>query len=109
MVHPTYVAESDRTIESKGGLTFARKHAHQLRLETAHLAPSKEAGPACPAAGARPTSRGRGSRDPTKDNGVGRVLASEKIYMRVGHDERSGIEPDIRPTCPVASTRVASY
>ena len=23
----------------------------------------------------------------------------------VGHDERSGSEPDIRPSCPVASTR----
>ena len=39
--------------------------------------------------------------------GVGRVLASEKIYTFVGHDERSGIEPDIRPTCPVASSRAA--
>eukprot|EP00964_Phaeocystis_antarctica_P051714 scaffold30186_cov70-Phaeocystis_antarctica.AAC.5 len=36
---------------------------------------------------------------------VGRVQASEKIYTHVGHDERSGSEPDIRPTCPVANTR----
>ena len=35
----------------------------------------------------------------------GRVQASDKIYMHVGHDERSGSEPDIRPTCPGASTR----
>ena len=26
------------------------------------------------------------------------------IFKFVGHDERSGIEPDIRPACPVAST-----
>ena len=36
----------------------------------------------------------------TEDHGVGRVQASEKIYTFVGHDERSGSEPDIRPTCP---------
>ena len=40
----------------------------------------------------------------TEDHGVGRVQASEKIYTHVGHDERSGSEPDIRPGCPVAST-----
>ena len=33
----TYVAESDRKVESRGKSRFARKHAHQLRLETAHL------------------------------------------------------------------------
>ena len=35
-----------------------------------------------------------------------RTMATpRRRFMHVGHDERSGSEPDIRPTCPVASTR----
>ena len=33
---------------------------------------------------------------------LGHVRGS--IFLDVGHDERSGSEPDIRPACPVAST-----
>ena len=33
----------------------------------------------------------------------------ERIFLNVGHDERSGREPDIRPACPVASTPATGY
>ena len=44
--------------------------------------------------------------DYVSDNfGAAGARAPLLISVYVGHDERSGSEPDIRPTCPVASTR----